>query len=127
MRMPLSKKKKVKKSSSVGATPAPKPRPTTSRPVRDRTDELRAVFSFFDQNQNGNIEADELGTVMASLGYHATDDELRDMIDEADRDGNNMIDFEEFVHLMEEKSKRDQDHEDELKEAFKVKVCLFIM
>jgi len=83
-------------------------------------DDLRAVFSYFDRNKNGNIEADELGSVMSSLGYQATEEELRDMINEADRDGNNMIDFDEFVQMMEAKSKRDQDQEDELREAFKV-------
>ena len=119
--MPLSiRKKKVKKSSSVGA-----PMPSTSiQKSNSQQDDLRAAFSFFDRNSNGNIEADELGLVMESLGYQATEQELKDMINEADMDGNNMIDFEEFVQLMEAKSKRDQDQEDELREAFKVSLLL---
>ena len=111
--MPLSKKKKVKKSAST-------PPSASTSAERNQIDDYRAVFSFFDRNQNGNIEADELGSVMSSLGYQASEEELRDMINEADRDGNNMIDFDEFVHMMEAKSKRDQDQEDELREAFKV-------
>ena len=83
--------------------------------------ELRAAFAFFDRNQNGCIEADELGTVMESLGYKASDEELRDMINEADLDGNNMIDFDEFVRLMENKGSYERrNEEEELKEAFKV-------
>ena len=116
--MPLSKKKKVKKSAST-------PPSTSHREERTRMDDLKTVFSFFDRNKNGNIEADELGTVMSSLGYQATDEELKDMINEADKDGNNMIDFDEFVQMMEAKCKRDQDQEDELREAFRVsKRCL---
>ena len=108
----------MKKSQSVGATP-----PATSPPInRSHMDELKRAFSFFDKDGNGNIEADELGSVMESLGYKATKEELREMINEADTDGNNMIDFNEFVQLMEAKSKRDRDHEDELREAFKVRI-----
>lgn len=115
--MPLSKKKKVKKSASSP--------PSTSSNGEKLTqmDDLRAVFAFFDRNQNGNIEADELGEVMSSLGYQATEEELNDMINEADKDGNKMIDFDEFVQMMEAKCRRDQDQEDELREAFKVFDC----
>jgi len=84
-------------------------------------DELREAFEFFDRNGNGSIEADELGAVMDSLGYAATESELQDMIHEADLDGNNKIDFEEFVKMMESKSRHGQAEEEDLREAFKVK------
>lgn len=87
----------------------------------EKLDELREAFAFFDQNGDGSIEADELGAVMRSLGYPATDSELRDMIHEADVDGNDKIDFDEFVRMMESKSRHDQAEDEELREAFKVR------
>ena len=48
-----------------------------------------------------------------------TDAELQEMIDEVDEDGNGTIDFEEFTHMMAKKMKENDD-EDEIKEAFGV-------
>ena len=95
--------------------------------VENQMEELRAAFAFFDRNGNGCIEAEELGAVMVSLGYQATESELRDMINEADADGNKMIDFEEFVLMMESKSRPGQDDEEEMKEAFKASITVFVL
>ena len=88
---------------------------------KDKTlEDLKEAFDFFDRNKNGYIEAVELGVVMESLGYEVTDEELDDMINEADVDGNKTIDFEEFVRLMTVKSKSGHNEEEEIKAAFKV-------
>ena len=88
---------------------------------KKKMEDLRAAFEFFDRNGNGCIEPDELGIVMESLGYKASHSELRDMINEADVDGNRMIDFNEFVRLMERKGQPEgYNEEEELREAFKV-------
>ena len=42
---------------------------------------------MFDQDGDGSITFDELGTVMRSLGQCPTRQELRDMIQEVDIDG----------------------------------------
>ena len=91
-----------------------------------KVQELREAFQFFDRNGNGCIEADELGAVMRSLGYKATEKEVRDMINEADLDGNSCIDFYEFVRLMENRSNFGKGHkEEELKEVFKVRALTY--
>ncbi|GFQ04153.1 calmodulin [Phtheirospermum japonicum] len=56
---------------------------------------------------------------MHSLGQNPTEDELQDMINEVDADGNEIIVFPEFLNLMARKMK-DTDSEEELKEAFRV-------
>jgi Ca2+-binding EF-hand superfamily protein len=38
--------------------------------------------------------------VAKELGENLTDEELQELIDEADRDGNGMIDQEEFLRIM---------------------------
>ena len=45
----------------------------------------------------------ELGTVMRSLGQNPKDEELTDMINEIDEDGNGTVDFEEFLVMMAKK------------------------
>lgn len=49
--------------------------------------EYREAFSLFDKDGSGSITNDELGTVMESLGQHPTEEELNDMINEVDIDG----------------------------------------
>ena len=48
-----------------------------------------------------------------------TDDELLDIINEVDADGNGDIDLPEFINLMNRRGKQ-TDHEEELAEAFKL-------
>lgn len=67
----------------------------------------------------GTITAMELGKVMRSLGENPTEDELADMINDVDANGNGTVDFPEFLTLMVNKMK-DTDSEEEILEAFKV-------
>lgn len=77
--------------------------------------EFKEAFSRFDKDSSGCIITKELGTVMRSLGQDPTEDELKDMINEVDGDGNGTINFPEFLKLMAWKMKVT---EDELKIAF---------
>ncbi|XP_033736475.1 calmodulin-A-like isoform X1 [Pecten maximus] len=81
--------------------------------------ELEAAFSIFDTDNDGCITTDELATVMRSMGGVTTEEELQEMIQEADADGSGDIDLEEFLALMAKKMK-DTDSEEDLKQAFKV-------
>lgn len=58
---------------------------------------------------------------MRSLGQNPTEAELADMINEVDADGNGTIDFPEFLTMMARKMK-DTDSEEEILEAFKVRL-----
>ncbi|ETO13499.1 hypothetical protein RFI_23867 [Reticulomyxa filosa] len=58
------------------------------------------AFKFFDKNNNGVIEFEELKDVLQSLGEQLTDQDIWDMIHEADKNGDNVIDFEEFMQMM---------------------------
>ncbi|MCJ1440326.1 MAG: hypothetical protein MMC23_000809 [Stictis urceolatum] len=80
----------------------------------------KETFSIFDKDGNGTISAEELGEIMRSLGQHPTDSELRDIVDEADIDGNGTIDFNEFLHLMARPLPSAIDPNEEIKKAFEV-------
>lgn len=53
----------------------------------DQIAEFKEAFALFDRNGDGSITTDELGTVLRSLGQDPTEDELQQMIDEVDEDG----------------------------------------
>ncbi|KXZ56854.1 hypothetical protein GPECTOR_1g770 [Gonium pectorale] len=65
----------------------------------DQEEALRGAFKMFDRDGNGLISASELRHIMTKLGEKLTDQEVDDMIREADidKDGN------EFVRMMTSK------------------------
>ncbi|KAL6281743.1 hypothetical protein ACE6H2_018624 [Prunus campanulata] len=66
----------------------------------DSEEELKEAFKVFDKDQNGFISAAELRHVMANLGEKLTDEEVDEMIREADEDGDGQVNYEEFVRMM---------------------------
>uniref|UniRef100_U5EQS4 Putative calmodulin n=1 Tax=Corethrella appendiculata TaxID=1370023 RepID=U5EQS4_9DIPT len=87
--------------------------------TEDQVAEFKEAFMLFDKDEDGTISMAELGVVMRSLGQRPSETELRDMVREADENGNGTIEFNEFLQLMSKKMKACEG-EDELKEAFKV-------
>ena len=59
----------------------------------DDEEELREAFKVFDKDGNGFISADELRHVMTNLGEKLTDEEINEMIKEADIDGDGHVDY----------------------------------
>ncbi|KAJ9602693.1 hypothetical protein H2200_012887 [Cladophialophora chaetospira] len=76
---------------------------STTVKAQDFAHETRAAFNVFDKDGSGTISADELRQVMKSLGENLTDEEIDEMIREADKDKNGTIDYEEFVQLLSPK------------------------
>lgn len=62
----------------------------------DSEEEIREAFKVFDRDNNGFISAAELRHVMTSIGEKLTDDEVDEMIREADQDGDGRIDCTEI-------------------------------
>ena len=67
---------------------------------RDPIEEMRKAFKLFLDGENDKIGLKELRRVAKELGENMTDDELQDMIDEADRDGDGEISEEDFIRIM---------------------------
>jgi hypothetical protein len=53
----------------------------------------REAFRVFDRNGDGYISAPELRLVMTNLGEKLTDEEVDDMIKEADLDGDGVVSY----------------------------------
>ena len=60
----------------------------------DSEDEIREAFRVFDKDGNGFISAAELRHVMTNLGEKLTDEEVDEMIREADIDGDGQVNYE---------------------------------
>lgn len=66
----------------------------------DSEEELSEAFKVFDRDGTGFISAVELRHVMANLGEKLTDEEVAEMIREADMDGDGQINYSDFVCMM---------------------------
>ena len=60
----------------------------------DTEEEIREAFKVFDKNGDGFISAAELRHVMTNLGEKLTDEEVDEMIREADIDGDGKVNYE---------------------------------
>lgn len=63
--------------------------------------DLKLVFDSVDTDGSGSICIGELGEMFQKLGYETTLEELTQLIQHVDADGNGSLDFEEFLALMD--------------------------
>ena len=68
----------------------------------DSEEEIREAFRVFDKDGNGFISAAELRHVMTNLGEKLTDEEVDEMIREADIDGDGQVNYEGEYFLLAE-------------------------
>ncbi|GJQ75093.1 hypothetical protein Trydic_g9706 [Trypoxylus dichotomus] len=71
---------------------------------KDSKEEILKAFRLFDDDETGKISFKNLKRVAKELGENLTDEELQEMIDEADRDGDGEISQEEFLRIMKKTS-----------------------
>ncbi|XP_076906320.1 putative calcium-binding protein CML23 [Bidens hawaiensis] len=62
--------------------------------------ELREAFDMYDQDKNGKISANELHSVLKSLGEKCSLKDCKKMIKSVDVDGDGCVNFEEFKKMM---------------------------
>lgn len=71
---------------------------------RDSKEEILKVFKLFDEDNSGCITFRNLKRICQELGEDLTDEEMQEMIDEADRSGNGRVGPEDFYRIMKKRS-----------------------
>merc|ERR1711881_168824 len=70
---------------------------------KDSREDIEKVFKLFDDDSTNKITFRNLARVAEELGETIDDEELQDMINQADRDGDGAINGDEFYRIMKKK------------------------
>jgi calmodulin len=62
--------------------------------------EIRKSFDLFDKDGDGKITTDEVKAMLIALGDDLTDDEVAEIVKDADENSDGFVSFEEFVAAM---------------------------
>ncbi|KRX03957.1 hypothetical protein PPERSA_12404 [Pseudocohnilembus persalinus] len=71
---------------------------------KDSKEDIEKVFRLFDDEKLGYISIKNLRRVAKELGETMDDNELVEMIERADTDGDGMVNFEDFYAIMTKKT-----------------------
>uniref|UniRef100_A0A8C6Z3G7 EF-hand domain-containing protein n=1 Tax=Nothoprocta perdicaria TaxID=30464 RepID=A0A8C6Z3G7_NOTPE len=63
-------------------------------------EEILRAFKLFDSDGTGKISFEKLKLVAVEIGEDITDEELQEMIDEADLDGDGQVNKHEFLQIL---------------------------
>ncbi|KAL6127419.1 hypothetical protein ACLB2K_070784 [Fragaria x ananassa] len=63
--------------------------------------ELREIFRSFDRDNDGSLTPLELSSLLRSLGLKASHEQVEALMQKADRNDNGLVEFSEFVVLVE--------------------------
>ncbi|KAL4237703.1 hypothetical protein ACF0H5_002418 [Mactra antiquata] len=91
-----------------------------SQLTEDKLREYQEAFNLYDKDNDGIIATQKLGRVLRAMGLNPTEIEIQEMIDEVDSEGTGCLDFESFLNIVASRKFDDEDHEDALKEAFRM-------
>merc|ERR1712061_455646 len=70
---------------------------------RDTREDINKVFRLFDDDGTGNITIRNLRRVARELGETMTDEELQEMIERADSNGDGAVSMDDFYNIMTKK------------------------
>jgi centrin-1 len=84
---------------------------------RDSQEEIMKVFQLFDEEKTGFITFRNLKKICQELGENLSDEDINEMIEEADRNKDGKVDADEFYRIMRKRSDNpldDWDSDDDL-------------
>ena len=71
---------------------------------KNTKEDLKRVFNLFDEDRSGEIKIEHLKKVAKELGEDISEEELKEIIQRADLDGDSKLTFEDFFNVMTRKS-----------------------
>lgn len=78
----------------------------------EQIEKFSRTFQLFDAEGDGLIPMDELGTLLRALGQNPTEEDLEDYKRNIDPEGNGVLDFASFKHIMIQRFRRDDKEAD---------------
>ncbi|BAM41544.1 centrin [Theileria orientalis strain Shintoku] len=87
--------------------------------TEDQKSEVKEAFDLFDTAGSGRIDAKELKVVMKALGFDPTKEDIRSLMNMADKDGSGTISYEDYFSLMSTKL-LERDPLEEMTKAFQL-------
>ena len=72
-------------------------------PDRHSKEKIKKIFQYFDLENTGKITARHLKKIAQEIGENLSDEELKEIMEEADRDGDGYIGFEDFYRIMKKR------------------------
>ncbi|KAI6190032.1 hypothetical protein M3Y97_00072800 [Aphelenchoides bicaudatus] len=82
--------------------------------------EFRQVFNLFDTDRSGAIGLDEMENAITNLGMDPKQFDMQMLIHEADKRGNNQIDFDEFCEVMKALAQKNQTWNEVVRQCFEI-------
>ena len=67
---------------------------------QDAEQQLLNAFNAFDKDHTGKIVTENFRAVINNLGEKLTENEIKEILNEADGDGDGYLDYLEFVKMM---------------------------
>jgi len=91
----------------------------------DTMEDIKMAFRAFDTDGDGKVSKDDIRRCMYHFGEGFQDEDLEEMIEQADQDSNGYIDFDEFVKMVTQDSfNRKQSRMETTKKLAKRGMCL---
>ncbi|KAL4510108.1 hypothetical protein ABPG72_010301 [Tetrahymena utriculariae] len=81
---------------------------------KDTKEEIERIFQLFDEERQGKISFQNLKKIASEIGEEISDEELYEMIEEADRDGDGCLNFNEFYRIMKKREDPLDDYDSDL-------------
>ncbi|KAJ3193701.1 Calcium-binding component of the spindle pole body (SPB) half-bridge [Irineochytrium annulatum] len=96
-----------------------KKRPARPELTEEQKMEIKEAFDLFDTDKDSALDYHELKVAMRALGFDVKKTEVLKILREYDKNGQGLIDFEDFNKVMTEKI-LDRDPMDEIRKAFQL-------
>ena len=61
---------------------------------------VKDTFNHFDSDLSGSLSRDEIRNALSSMGIHLKEDEMTELMREADADDSGTLEFEEFLEIV---------------------------
>ena len=72
-------------------------------PDRHTKDYIQKIFQYFDLENTGKITARHLKKIAEEIGENLSDEELKEIMEEADKDADGYIGFDDFYRIMKKR------------------------